>query len=82
MKYPVALTLLSGILTCLVLMYKKPELVVPSIFILIGFALSAYTVNCTITGKCSSWSWVLAICYTFYAANIIFLALNDKLDLQ
>ena len=84
MKYnvPTLITLLSGIFTTLFLVYKRSDLLLPSIFVLLGFGLSAYTVNCTITGHCNFWAWLLAVCYVIYGVNIIMLANNGQLEVK
>ena len=73
-------TLAIGILTTSFLLYEKGEFFVPSIFILIGFCLAAYTINCTVTGKCYMWAWMLALMYAFYGINIMYFAYTHKLD--
>lgn len=43
------------------------------ILALIPLIINLYTVHCVINGKCTMYSWLLTLVFTFYAATIFYM---------
>lgn len=53
------LILITGIIAGVLVAFKKhPEI---GVSIVLGAAVQAYTVNCTVVGHCNLWAWILTV---------------------
>jgi hypothetical protein len=75
---PSAITLACGVILAIILSIYKRGMLSSSLFILMGFMIASYNVQCSITGHCVTWSWVLSASYLIYTISILYLVYNDR----
>lgn len=72
------LVAIFGFLVVISLLISAPKLWLVALSIGLGFLVAAYTVNCTIHGKCYIWAWALTIIYLVNALSLLVVAFSDK----
>jgi len=72
------ITLISGLILAIFVVSYIPNSYNMAMFIIIGFIIAAYEINCVEVGKCDIWAWFLTFVYFMNSAILVYFIYKNK----
>ena len=72
------IALLSGLILAISIVSYIPNSYNMAMFVVIGFIILAYEINCIEVGKCEIWAWFVTFIYFFNSAILVYFIYKNK----